>query len=173
MLLRHYFLHLLCSAAHRDPKLLFQRTDIFENTFYLQNKCIDWHSHVFIFYVMCTGSIKALFKVTFRPENWHPEFMKTSEGIKWESVCPLCLVILTTQSWPPLCLREKFLQKYEYPEKFVMLLIVNAIDFTSKHVVYGKRCHRELCNYWWCQWRNAARRQGQVWLRNWFRPDLA
>ena len=45
----------------------------------------------------------------------------------------------------PLCLREKFLQKYEYPEKFVMLLIVNAIDFTSKHVVYGKRCHRELC----------------------------
>ena len=105
------FTFFTCSApAHRDPKLLFQRTDIFENTFYLQNKCIDWHSHVFIFYVMCTGSIKALFKVTFRPENWHPEFMKTSEGIKRESVCPLCLVILTTQSWPH-CVYEKSFYK--------------------------------------------------------------
>lgn len=40
-----------------------------------------------------------------------------------------------------LLIRQKFQQKYERPEKFVMLFIVNAIDFTSKHVVYSRRCH--------------------------------
>ena len=35
--------------------------------------------------------------------------------------------------------QQKFRQKYECPEKFVMLFIVNAIDFTSKHVVYRAR----------------------------------